>query len=385
MDVAILSKSNRVPANMPAANDHPIVDLPFTVTIDGRQFRGRGLSLVAAYVAGLMDPAALNQMRIVRLIFQFNGFHVTLIVDAEVRESAFESGEAELVFVRPTGPHLPQLRHILNAYISGDLVGLGHTIGVAGTAAPKGPNARSAPERRLSLRRVAGGVGVGLLSLGLIGVALTLVYRQAFVTLVPTPGTVVSTAETLRATTTGQIVFLDLAAGQGDVAIAIQSASGDVQSLVLPCDCVVTSEGLREGSTVLIGETVLKLAQEGDMRLVAADIPPAMLFELASAGRIELTLPDGATTTATVDPQRPATGETDPHIVYLRPDVPLAESHLSHPVEVRILKDTGAVGDWAKSNSGRLAALADTTGNRLVAWAETARVRFTTLLKGMYS
>lgn len=359
MEKALLLKSNREPVNLPGGNDHPVVDLPFTAVIDGRQFRGRGLSLVAAYVAGLMDPAALNATRIVRLMFQFDGFSVTLVVDAEVREAAPGSGEAELAFIRPTGPHLPQLRHVLNAFIAGDLVGLGQTIGVAGTAAPKGPKGAATTDRRPLLRRMVGGAGVGLLSLALIGVAGTVVYQRMFVTLVPTLGTVISTGEVLRATTTGQIVFLDLTAGQGDVAVAIQAASGDVQSLVLPCDCVVTTHGLREGSTVLIGEPVLRLGSESDQRLVAAAIPPAMLFDLASADRIELTFAGGNTSLATTEPSE-LTGAgpvSEGHVVLLRPAAPIDAAEVGQPVEVRILRDSGVLGQWINTARARLVAL----------------------------
>lgn len=383
MEAAPSSNTNLIPASLPSGNDHPVVDLPFTASIDGRQFRGRGLSLVAAYVSGLMDPAALNQTRIVRLTFQFDGFSVTLVVDAEVRENTFASGEAELVFVRPTGPHLPQLRHILNAFIAGDLVGLGQTICVAGTTAPKGANATNEPESRFSARRIAGGLGVAVLSLGLVAVAGTLLYQRAFVTLLPTPGTVVSTAETLRATTTGQVVFLDLSAGQGDVGIAIQSVSGEVQSLIVPCDCIVTTDGLREGSTVLTGEPVLRLAQEGDTRLVAADVPHAMLFDLANAGGIKLTLPTGEALSATIDPRTRADEGRDSRTIYLRPDEPLAESRIGDPVEVRILKDTGPLGIWAESTGRRLAAWSENTSSRLMAWAETARGQLATIFNGV--
>lgn len=357
MENAVLSNANRVPVGLPAGNDHPVVDLPFTATIDGRQFRGRGLSLVAAYVSGLMDPAVLKAARIVRLLFQFDGFAVTLVVDAEVREGVAGSGEAELIFTQPTGPHLPQLRHILNAFIAGDLVGLGQTIGVAGTAAPKGPNAVALPESRLSARRVAGGVGVGLLSLALIAVAGTLTYQRLFVTQVPTLGTVISTGEVMRATTTGQIVFLDLAAKQGEVGVAIQAASGDVQSLVMPCDCAATSNGLREGSTVLIGEPVLQLVSDTDQLLVSSSIPAAMLFDLASADQIEMTFPGGDRALARVEPSGLTTTGTEAQAILLRPETPLDAALLGEPVQLRILRGSGGLGTWAGAARDRFVSL----------------------------
>ena len=357
METAVVSNPNRLPVNLHGGNDHPVIDLPFTAVIDGRQFRGRGLSLVAAYVAGLMDPAALNAVRIARLMFQFDGFAVTLVVDVEVHEAAPGSGEAELIFIRPTGAHLPQLRHILNAYIAGDLVGLGQAIGVAGTAAPKGPKIAGPPESRLSPRRVAGGAGVALLSLALLAVAGTLAYQQMFVTLAPTLGTVISTGEVMRATTTGQILILDLSAGKGDVVIAIQAASGDVQTLVMPCDCIAASNGLREGSTVLIGEPVLQLASDGDEQLVKAVLPPRMLFDLASADRIELTFPGGATSLATVEPSGQTVAGADAQTVLLRPGVVLDADRIGEAVEVRILSSLVGFGTWAAAARDRVVSL----------------------------
>jgi alginate biosynthesis protein Alg44 len=301
MKNAVLPNTSPAPVNLPGGNDHPVVELPFTAVIDGRQFRGQGLSLVAAYVSGLMDPATLNTTRIIRLVFQFDGFSVMLVVEAEVRKSARGPGEAELIFMRPTGPHLQQLRHILNAFIAGDHVGLGQTIGVAGTAAPKGPKEGTKPESRFSLRRIIGGASILVLSLALVAVAGSLTYQRLYITLVPDLGAVISTGEAMRATTTGQIVFLDPTATKGEVVVAIQSPSGDVQSLFLPCDCTARAGSLHEGSTVLVGEPVLQLANDGDERLVAVTVPAVMLFDLISADRIELTFPSGAKTDAVVE------------------------------------------------------------------------------------
>ena len=353
METAVSPNIPRALVNLPGGNDHPVVELPYTAVIDGRQFHGRGLSLVAAYVAGLMDPALLNATRIVRLVFQFNGFSVTLVVDAEVRESARGPGEAELIFLRPTGPHLQQLRHILNAFIAGDLVGLGQTIGVAGTAAPKGRKGSDTPESQFSPRRIVGVAGILLLSLGLLAIAGNLAYQRLFVTLVPNLGTVVSTGEVMRATATGQIAFLDLTAGKGEVVVAIQSPSGDIQSLFLPCDCAVIAGDLREGSTVLVGEPILHLANDADKRLVEVPIPAAMLFDLVGADRIELAFPSGAKVSAVVEsysaPSEKTAANRAAELVLLRPGVTLHTDMIGNPVEVRILHDAGSRFAWVNS------------------------------------
>lgn len=352
MEKALLIRTDRGPVTLPGGNDHPVVDLPFTAIIDGRQFRGRGLSLVAAYVSGLMDPQALNATRIVRLTFQFDGFSVVLVVDAEVREHTIGSGEAELIFTHPTGPHLPQLRHVLNAFIAGDLVGLGQAIGVAGTSAPKGSKPGAVRQDRFILRRIAGGLGIAALTVALIGVGGALGYQRMFVTLLPTLGTVATTGEVLRATTTGQIVFLDLTAGNGEVAVAIQATSGDVQSLLMPCDCAVTANGLGEGSTVLIGEPLLQLISGADQTVVTATIPPEMLFDLVQADQVELTFADGSLTQAVPATRTVSDGA---ETVQLLPVTAIDPARLGQPVEIRIRQDTGLFGDVYQNIAGRIA------------------------------
>ncbi|MDP3340493.1 hypothetical protein [Frigidibacter sp.] len=353
MEPAVRLNAAHEPATLPARNDHPVVEIPFTAVIDGRLFRGRGLSLVAAYVTGLMDPQAINAARIVRLVFQFDGFSVTLVVEADVRDSGDGSGVAELSFIHPTGSHLPQLRHILNAFIAGDLVDLGQTLAVAGAAAPKGPKAQTSVESRLSPRRLAGGIGVGLLTVALLGVSGTMAYQRLFVTLVPTLGQVVTTGEVMRATATGQIVFLNLEAGKGEVAMAIQAASGDVQSLLMPCDCVVTATGIREGSTVLLGEPVAQLKSDADQTVISAAIPQDILFDLVRADHVNLTFPDGTTAEA-----RPVNGAfpQGSEAVTLLPATPLDAARIGQPVEIRILRKAGPFGSFYEALAGRVGA-----------------------------
>lgn len=341
---------------LPDGNDHPVIDMPFTAVIDGRQFRGRGLSLVAAYVSGLIDPALLKATRIVRLDFDFNGFSIGLVVEAEVRQSQNGSGEVQLSFVRPTGSHLPQLRHLINAFIAGDLVGMGNTIAVAGASAPKGHRAAIKAESRLSLRGVVGGFAIGALSVALFAAAGTLIWQRAFVTPFPTPGIVVTSGETLRATSTGQIMFLNTEAPEGEVVVAIQTATGAVQSIMMPCTCMVRSLGLSEGSTILVGEPMLQIVSDTDETLVAANVPDALLFDLTQADRVELHLADGSTVLAAaqmpIASRASDTAAADSEPVLLVPQTPLPAAMLGQPVEVRMVRDPAlpaiVANAWAK-------------------------------------
>src|SRR4051794_28774837 len=98
---------------------HPVVKIPFSLVIDGRTYAGRGLSLVDAEATGLVTPQMLHEKRLVTLQFAFVGFNVSFNVDAQVTAVSVETGTVAIRFLEPTGPHLPQLRYLMNAYIGG--------------------------------------------------------------------------------------------------------------------------------------------------------------------------------------------------------------------------------------------------------------------------
>jgi hypothetical protein len=331
MENAPLILNSPTVAPLSAGYDHAMVDLPFTAMIDGRQFRGHRLSLVSAQVVGLMGAITSDASRIVRLVFDFNGFAVTLVVLADVRETS-GSGELTLDFTQPSGPHLPQLRHILNAYIAGDLVSMGQAIAVAGTTPPKPVKTNTG-----SGRKVVQGTGLAALTLVLVALAGGLIYQRSNVQLLPDLGTVTLQGETLRATASGQIAFMDTAAPLGQVALAITTSSGDVLSLTMPCDCKARSLGLRVGSTVLAGEPVLQLNTPDAAVVIAVPIAPALAFDLARGDRVEVTMPDGSTVAAN------ATVNTSQAAV-LMPATALPAALIGQPVQVRLVRDGGWLG-----------------------------------------
>lgn len=334
METSLLTLSNPTIAPLSAGNDHAVVDLPFTALIDGRQFRGNGLSLVGAHVVGLLGAATPGVPRIVRLIFDFDGFSVTLVLLANVRDTQAGGGVVELDFTQPSGAHLAQLRHILNAYIARDLVSLGQVIGVAGTTPPK----PAKPAAAQTGRKIVQGAGLVALTLALVGLAGGLIYQRSFVQLLPDLGVVTLQGEVLRATASGQIAFLDTAAPMGQVALAITTSSGDVLSLTMPCACSAASLGLRVGSTVLAGEPVLQLTTPQSAVVVLAHIPPAAAYDLARGDRVEMTFPDG-----TILGAQAAPGDNEPAV--LTPQSPLAPALVGSPVQIRLIRQSGWLGD----------------------------------------
>ncbi len=328
-----------LPAGL-GGNEHPLIDIPFTVYVDGRQYSGAGLSLVEAHVTGLADPALENQKRLVRIAFDFGGFSVSLHPEVRiVRESA---QGLVLRFIDPTGEHLPQLRHILNDYISGDLTSLGTVIRAGSLTGPKSA-ARTAAGRSpwAAVRTVLGAVAALALMLLLLALAAALVGRRLLTADLQAPAQVAIAGETLRAVADGQITYLDSEAPQGDVAYAVASTSGETLSIAMPCECEALPVGIEQGSTVLAGEPVLRLVQGEPTAIVEATVPREDLFTLQQAGGAEIRLADGSSVFGRLDSRTAAVdlapGE-DVVPVRLVPEQPLSTDLAGQAVALRITR-----------------------------------------------
>lgn len=325
-----------LPAFIGGGNEHPLIDIPFSVYVDGRQYAGQGISLLEAHVVGLADPALEDQERLVRIAFDFGGFSVSL--HPKVRILREDPQRLVLRFTEPTGDHLPQLRHILNDYISGDLTSLGTVLRANPLGAPKAAGTRvTQASASFVVRRVLGMVTVLVLALGLLAIAAMLMGQRLLVTRLSAPGQVAIAGETLRAVADGQITYLDLAAPEGEVAFAIATTSGETLSFAMPCNCEALPVGIEEGSTVLAGEPVLTLVKGNASTVVEASIPVSVLFPMQQAGGAEMRLADGRTVFGRLADHGPvATAEDELVTVRLEPMEPIEVELAGQAVELRI-------------------------------------------------
>ena len=325
----------------PGKGDHPVLALPFTVGIDGRNHAGRGLSLVSAEISGLVDPALEGSIRLVRLIFPFNGFTVVLSLRARIQHVEPGDGRAVLVFLDPAGDHLPQLRHILNSWIAGDLVSLGETITVSGTGAISAPRPATSRRRR---SRILGTLGMTLATLALFAIAGSILVTRSYAVPLSLPGAVTWDSRALSAVAAGQIDYINPDAAKGEVAFALRATTGETLSIAMPCDCNAEPAGPVAGSTVLAGEPVLVLKDADAALIVTAPILPEDLIRLAFAERVAIDFADGTRATAPLDATRllpAADGTAQP--LRLRPDTPLPQGSAGQSVRLTALKPMPAI------------------------------------------
>ena len=289
-------------AFLPTKGDHPMLDVPFMVGIDGRQYRGVRLSLVMAEISGLMDPGLENATRLMRLVFPFHGFSVTLGVLGLIKQVDRDKGLASVTFVDPGGEHLPQMRHILNSYIAGDLVALGGVIGVGSTLPSPATRAKNAAATRSwTMSRILGTAGMAFATVMLLGTAGMLAYSRIFTQAIATPGRAGQDGMTLGAIASGQLDYVNLEASEGEVAFSIRTITGDLLSIAMPCTCTATLQGTAVGATVQSGDAVMTVSQPDAPLVVNTQVTSDELLQLAFADHVNIHFSDGETFRAHAD------------------------------------------------------------------------------------
>jgi alginate biosynthesis protein Alg44 len=282
-----------VPSDFVYETEHPVLPIPFTATVGGTKLDGTGISVAAAYVAikGVLDPAWKDHREVVTLQFDFDGFSITLFPEIVV-PGARRDGEMTLQFMDPAGAHLPQLRYIINSYLAGDFVTMNGLLSYTGPVKPKSGKGSEASPSRLRIRSIA----VGFLSLSLIFATVSFLFNRATQTIEPRPVFIERIGQDMRATSAGQVSYLNPNATAGEVVFSINSNSGDVLNFQLPCDCEVeVTEGIFEGATVLPIDVILSLFDSNAGVRVQTQMSIEGLGKAMNGERTYLDISDGRT------------------------------------------------------------------------------------------
>jgi hypothetical protein len=291
-DIAPAPAPKALPQDFVTETEHPVLPIPFTVFLGEHKLEGKGISVAAAYAAigGALDPSWRGHRDVVRLQFDFAGFSVTLTPEIVVAGSR-KDGEMTLQFREPAGSHLPQLRYIINTYIAGDFVSMNGMMSYTGPTTPKAAKSE-AGHSKPRLRSAA----VVVLSLTMLVAAANFMIKRVTQSYEPRPVFVERAGKEMKATTAGQISFLNPQAKKGEVAFAINANTGDVLNFALPCDCEVTvTEGVFEGATVLPFDTILSFFDTNVAVSVQTQMSIEGLGKVMDGERAYVDLNDGRT------------------------------------------------------------------------------------------
>jgi hypothetical protein len=281
-----------VPTEFVYEDEHPVLNIPFIVRVGSQKFNGTGISLTAAYVqspeiGGLEDDST----HIVDLTFLFENFSVTIRPEVIVAKKR-KSGELTLQFLNPTGDHLPQLRYVLNSFIAGDFVSLGSMMSYSGPTEVKAEGKGADAPTYQRLRSAA----VAVMSVALIGVAAGILIKRNTEFYELRPVFIERSGKEMRATSAGQISYMNPAARVGEVVFSIDAITGDVFNYKLPCDCEVSvSEEIFEGATVLPKDLILTIFDPSVTVRVQAQMSIEGLSRAMSGDKTYLDFNDGRT------------------------------------------------------------------------------------------
>ncbi|CAN5191724.1 alginate biosynthesis protein Alg44 [soil metagenome] len=323
-------------------DEHPLLRIPFTAVIDGRSYGGAGLSLVSAFAKGLAAPNLEGQQRIVTLRFNLGGYTINFPLQVRVETATSGTGLVALRFVDPTGPHLPQLRYILNAFIAGELVEIGGLL----TASETGGQAKAAQPRAVRppfgyrVKQAVNTLAVIAATLVLAVIVAKGAYDRFFVIKIDGVSFVSTEGMTLRAVSAGQVDFVNTAAKSGEPLLSIRSTSGDVITLSKPCDCRALNVQVEPGTTVLAGDPLMQLSKPDARPIVHTSLDPAAIEAVGRGAAIELEFADGRIASAKPDPIDSYVSSRAEFTLLPSSDVTAAD--IGKPVMVRVLADPGA-------------------------------------------
>lgn len=277
-------------------NEHALIQLPFSVAIEGRRFEGSGLSLVSAYVTGLATPEIEGSNKIAAFRFPFDGFSISLWIDVRLELVDQTTGLYKLAFLDPTGPHLPQLRYLINAFIAGDIVSLDEMMRVPAEKKPKSAGNTATGGFSVSgfLKRL---LGFGVVAAASIGMIFTISYalkERLFVHDIPALAVLEPSGLTLQAPEAGQVAFINGNAAKGQVAYSLQTVQGAVLSIENPCECsIVFSKQGTVGATVFPGTPVAFAVQPDSEPVLKVQVPDNLAKMMLEGAQAEARMPDG--------------------------------------------------------------------------------------------
>ncbi|ANT63731.1 hypothetical protein AYJ57_24985 (plasmid) [Salipiger sp. CCB-MM3] len=331
-----------------------MMELPFTAEIDGRQYQGEGVSLAGVKLSGLADPNLVGHERLLRLSFPFEAFQLAIAVEGRITDIAPGNGEIEVTFTDPTGPHLPQLRHVLNSYIAGDVISMGRVLGVALQPPKAGKGGKQANSSGGSVfRTIANGLLVTAATVALVGGAAWLVHDRFLVDHITAPARVETAGRALTAIDAGQIDYLDTEAAMGEVAFSIRATSGETLSVAMPCDdCTAVSAGPELGATVQAGQPVLQISPADAPLILKVRVEPDQLYTLAEARGIKARFADGSSVTTHADEASLSAAAADtsgrPMFVDLIPEGSLDQDRAGQLARLTIEHDYPFANDLAE-------------------------------------
>jgi mannuronan synthase len=327
---------------------HPRYRLPMKCLHAGTQVQVIDLSIGGIGVRSGAFNAIPGHIVAMTLIFPFNGYDLTLPVQAEVRYVNEEHGRVGLRFANVSPRQHNLLRFVLDAYLSGEVVEAGDVLDVVSRRnegktreVPQRPEPRGLKENALYYGRNFTGYGaIATVTLLLAGFVASGIFQKLYI--IPAQSAVI-TADlvTVPAPSSGQLTFV--ASGDevqaGEPLLTIQGPQGS-NSIVIdsPCDCVVQARYNRASNFVREGAPVLVLREKTSALYITASIPQNEVLRFYRGAKAIIEYADGTTVRDTQIERLPTLSDDNAgngrFLVKLAPGRALDNSAIGQPVSV---------------------------------------------------
>ncbi len=315
-----------------AGTQVPVIDL----SVGGIGVRSGGFHAVPGHVVDLT------------LIFPFNGYELTLPVQADVRYVNEEHGRVGMRFVNVTPRQHNLLRFVLDAYLSGEVVEAGDVLDVVSRRnegktreVPQRPKPQGLKENAFHYGRTFAGYGaIAVATLLLVGFVAAGIFQKLYI--IPAQSALI-TADlvTVPAPSSGQLTFV--ASGEevqaGEPLLTIQGPQGS-NSIVIdsPCDCIVQARYNRATNFVREGAPVLVLRERTSAPYITASIPQSEVLRFYRGAKAVIEYADGTTVRDAPIERLPSlsndSASNGRFLVKLAPGRELENSAIGQPVSV---------------------------------------------------
>lgn len=331
---------------------HVRLRIPIAVEIDGARFTVDDWSLGGFGVLGTLPRRRPGERFPVRLHLPFEDFELALETDAELVYALPDGSRFGCRFVGLAAGQLALFRYVVDAYLSGEIVGAGDLLALRARAGGiRGPEPGLEEEGRGVAGRLAKVAAVLLFLVaggGLAGLAW-LGARERWLTVRAEAAIVEAPVVQVTAPAAGR-----LRAGEPEPVLAVGATFATLESggkeigVASPCECALVEWLARPGELVEAGRPLALLASVDRPLLVRASVPPRAGRRLAVGDPAEITLPGDMGTVAgwveRIDLRLqllglasgdPTAAARRPLSVVVRPERPLDFGLLGSPVEVR--------------------------------------------------
>lgn len=339
-----------------AQRQHVRIRIPLRAVINDVSYNVVDLSVAGVCFEAVGIAPAVGDALNIKLVFAFEGFEFIQAMKIEVVNFNPATGRTGCRFIDITESQLAMLHFIVDAYLSGEVIGPNDVIEIPKRnmfMAQRKIPAKELPANRFAaaavgVRRTVAAAGLIAAGVAVFAYAALAIYAHAYVT--DGKGVVVSQeVQFARAPISGTITPQTAAKGkrvaEKELIAVIESPTGAFKQVESTCDCLLANEPLQKGSFVARGTIIARLVPPTARTQVEVHLPLERLEGIENNQRVRVDLYSGQPsvwgTVDRIDRHTPigssvSVSDTSYGVVMVNLDVPMPAEAVGEPAAVQI-------------------------------------------------